>query len=237
MYNLKLCWILYEEAVFEFRDGDAGGDRRSLTERISSPIISHNKAGKWKGSWMDADISRSGQRRVRSSLMNRLDRTLTITGWLSRRPQGPTYPCVCWWKLRLAVNVLMHDLKTTFKKKERSDLSHSLILRPLLYPSIQMGTAWDERISLYWTWLNAVLMKAYADNSFFIMSLARLGISFSIADRETSSDFHHRCFGCVPRRVFGILVFILHFCSIKRRADRDVGHERLYLRLKIDVYD
>lgn len=184
MYNLKLCWILYEEAVFEFRDGDAGGDRRSITERISSPIISHNKAGKWKGSWMDADISRSGQRRVRSSLMNRLDRTLTITGWLSRRLQGPTYPCVCWWKLRLAVNVLMHDLKTTFKKKERSDLFHSLILRPLLYPSIQMGTAWDERISLYWTWLNAVLMKAYADNSFFIMSLARLGISFSIADRD-----------------------------------------------------
>lgn len=127
--------------------------------------------------------------------------------------------------------------KNYFLKKERSDLSHSLILRPLLYPSIQMGTAWDERISLYWTWLNAVLMKAYADNSFFIMSLARLGISFSIADRETSSDFHHRCFGCVPRRVFGILVFILHFCSIKRRADRDVGHERLYLRLKIDVYD
>lgn len=119
MYNLKLCWILYEEAVFEFRDGDAGGDRRSLTERISSPIISHNKAGKWKGSWMDADISRSGQRRVRSSLMNRLDRTLTITGWLSRRPQGPTYPCVCWWKLRLAVNVLMHDLKTTLKKKRK----------------------------------------------------------------------------------------------------------------------
>lgn len=118
MYNLKLCWILYEEAVFEFRDGDAGGDRRSLTERISSPIISHNKAGKWKGSWMDADISRSGQRRVRSSLMNRLDRTLTITGWLSRRPQGPTYPCV-WWKLRLAVNVLMHDLETTFKKKRK----------------------------------------------------------------------------------------------------------------------
>lgn len=204
MYNLKLCWILYEEAVFEFRDGDAGGDRRSITERISSPIISHNKAGKWKGSWMDADISRSGQRRVRSSLMNRLDRTLTITGWLSRRPQGPTYPCVCWWKLRLAVNVLMHDLKTTFKKKERSDLSHSLILRPLLYPSIQMGTAWDERISLYWTWLNAVLMKAYADNSFFIMSLARLGISFTIADRETSSDFHHRCFGCVPRLWAGV---------------------------------
>lgn len=124
MYNLKLCWILYEEAVFEFRDGDAGGDRRSLTERISSPIISHNKAGKWKGSWMDADISRSGQRRVRSSLMNRLDRTLTITGWLSRRPQGPTYPCV-WWKLRLAVNVLMHDLKTTFKK-ERKKWSLSL---------------------------------------------------------------------------------------------------------------
>lgn len=119
MYNLKLCWILYEEAVFEFRDGDAGGDRRSITERISSPIISHNKAGKWKGSWMDADISRSGQRRVRSSLMNRLDRTLTITGWLSRRPQGPTYPCVCWWKLRLAVNVLMHDLKTTFLKKRK----------------------------------------------------------------------------------------------------------------------
>lgn len=127
MYNLKLCWILYEEAVFEFRDGDAGGDRRSLTERISSPIISHNKAGKWKGSWMDADISRSGQRRVRSSLMNRLDRTLTITGWLSRRPQGPTYPCVCWWKLRLAVNVLMHDLKTTFKKRKKWSLSLSYL--------------------------------------------------------------------------------------------------------------
>lgn len=27
-------------------------------------------------------------------------------------------------------------------------------------------------------------MKAQADNSFFIMSLARLGISFSIAERE-----------------------------------------------------
>lgn len=132
MYNLKLCWILYEEAVFEFRDGDAGGDRRSLTERISSPIISHNKAGKWKGSWMDADISRSGQRRVRSSLMNRLDRTLTITGWLSRRPQGPTYPCV-WWKLRLAVNVLMHDLKTTFKKRKKEVISLTLLSCVLYY--------------------------------------------------------------------------------------------------------
>lgn len=204
MYNLKLCWILYEEAVFEFRDGDAGGDRRSLTERISSPIISHNKAGKWKGSWMDADISRSGQRRVRSSLMNRLDRTLTITGWLSRRPQGPTYPCVSLMKTSSRCKCADARFKNYFKKKERSDLSHSLILRPLLYPSIQMGTAWDERISLYWTWLNAVLMKAYADNSFFIMSLARLGISFSIADRERSSDFHHRCFGCVPRLWAGI---------------------------------
>lgn len=118
MYNLKLCWILYEEAVFEFRDGDAGGDRRSLTERISSPIISHNKAGKWKGSWMDADISRSGQRRVRSSLMNRLDRTLTITGWLSRRPQGPTYPCVSLMKTSSRCKCADARFKNYFLKKK-----------------------------------------------------------------------------------------------------------------------
>ncbi len=75
----------------------------------------------------------------------------------------------------------MHFFNRVKKKKERS---LSLISPPLLYPSIQMGAARDERISLYWTWLNAVLMKAHADNSFFIMSLAGLGISFSVAGRE-----------------------------------------------------
>lgn len=46
----------------------------------------------------------------------------------------------------------------------------------------------DERISLYWTRLNVELMKAYADNSFFIISLARLGFSFSFF-RRRSLDF------------------------------------------------
>lgn len=99
-------------------------------------------------------------------------------------------------------NVLMHF----FKGEENSDLSLSdslsLISPPLLYSSIQMGTAWDERISLYWTWLNAVLMKAHADNSFFIMSLARLGISFSIAER--TCDFHFCCFGWVRCLLTGV---------------------------------
>lgn len=52
---------------------------------------------------------------------------------------------------------------------------------------IQMGAAWGEKISSYWPRLNAVLMKARTDNSFFIMSIARLGISFYIA--ETAKFF------------------------------------------------
>ena len=85
--------------------------------------------------------------------------------------------CVAPENLASSVNLLMHVF--SWGKK----WSLILILPPLLYPSIQMGTARDERISLYWTWLNAELMKAYADNSFFIMSLARLGISFSFAEK------------------------------------------------------
>lgn len=91
--------------------------------------------------------------------------------------------CVRVWLLS-SVNVLMQQ-----GEKNENVISLSLISPPLLYPSIQMGTAWDERISLYWTWLNAVLMKAHADNSFFIMSLAGLGISFFPSQRERSSDF------------------------------------------------
>lgn len=68
-----------------------------------------------------------------------------------------------------------------------------------------MGTAWDERISLYWTWLNAVLMKAHADNSFFIMSLARLGIFiFYCGEREGFWFFTAAALG-------GSLVFSLAF--------------------------
>lgn len=119
-----------------------------------------------------------------------------------------------------SVNVLMH-----FFNRRKKKWSLSLISPPLLYPSIQMGTAWDERISLYWTWLNAVLMKAHADNSFFIMSLAGLGISFSVAEREREVLILS---GWVPASLTGVRLcvweyyfFVLHFCSIKLHGETE----------------
>lgn len=102
------------------------------------------------------------------------DQTLTMGGWC------------CWplWRAdeSAACGSSGNLLMRSFKQCDFSLLSHLL----LLCPSIQMGAARDGRIGLYWPRLNAALMKAHADNSFFIMSLARLGISFSVAEREKS---------------------------------------------------
>lgn len=87
------------------------------------------------------------------------------------------------------------------------------LVSPLFYRAPAFS---GERITLYWPCLNAAPMKARADNSFFITSLAsaRLGISFSVAAAEKfrESPPLHRSSICV---FWNIIFLILRFCSIK----------------------
>lgn len=156
-------------AVFEFRDFmPEVTDGKKLYVRIKMSRMWHYKAGKRPQMWEVKKVYIYTYR-----VYQCFDQILTMRDrlcWPLRRRMRPDV-----WLIS-SVNVLMRFFNRV--------ISLSLISPPLLCPSIQMGTAWDERISLYWPWLNAALMKAHADNSFFIMSLARLGISFSIAERE-----------------------------------------------------
>lgn len=144
------------------------------------------------------------------------------------------FACIAHKNSLLSVNLLM----PCFNGKKVICLSVISLL--LLYSYIQMATAWDERISLYWTWLNAVLMKAHADNSFFIMSLARLGISFSVAGK-VKFWFSLLLLWTSAVSLSGIrlciwnIIFILHFCTIKLHGETRVWAVAHYLLLKIDV--